>query len=114
MSRIRPLIGRGTVPFAAFAVGRPAGPLEPVLDLHTERLSRTIGEIGTLRWTGCSTPAWTPNPTTISRWRLRRTWWTRSSLRAGWRRRSPPRPTATCGPEGRSKLERGLALLRRR
>ena len=48
MSRIRPLIGRGTVPFAAFAVGRPAGPLEPVLDVHTERLSRTIGEIGTL------------------------------------------------------------------
>ena len=48
VSRIRPLIGRGTVPFAAFAVGRPAGPLEPVLDVHTERLSRTIGEIGTL------------------------------------------------------------------
>lgn len=62
MARIRPFIGPGAVPFAAFAVGRPAGPLEPVLDVYTERIVRPIGDIGTLALDRVRYPGLDPDP----------------------------------------------------
>lgn len=112
VERIRPLIGPGTVPFAAFAAGRPAGPLEPVLDVCTERIVRTVGDVGTLSLDRVFYPGLAPEPYYDIEVEaapgvgdpavLRAVEEALAALAEGHLR-----------PEGRSKLERGLALLRR-
>ncbi|WP_374711472.1 CYTH domain-containing protein [Symbiobacterium terraclitae] len=62
LARIRLLIGPVRVPFAAFAAGRPAGPLLPVLDVHTERLERSVGAVATLALDRVTYPGLAPEP----------------------------------------------------
>lgn len=62
LDQIRLLIGPVRVPFAAFAAGRPAGPLLPVLDVHTERLARSVGQVATLTLDRVTYPGLAPEP----------------------------------------------------
>jgi len=62
IDRLRPLIGSVHVPFAAFAAGRPAGPLTPVLDVHTERVVRPVGEVALLSLDRVTYPGLAPDP----------------------------------------------------
>lgn len=62
IDRVRLLIGPVRVPFAAFAAGRPAGPLLPVLDVHTERLARSVGQVATLTLDRVIYPGLAPEP----------------------------------------------------
>lgn len=111
--RIRPLIGTGSVPFAAFAAGRPAGPLEPVLDVHTERVWRPIEGVGVLALDRVLYPGLDPDPYYDIEVEAAPDLADPSLLR----RVEEALVAAAAGhlqPEGRSKLERGLALLQRR
>ncbi|BAD39470.1 CYTH domain-containing protein [Symbiobacterium thermophilum] len=113
VERIRPLIGPGTVPFAAFAAGRPAGPLEPVLDVRTERIVRTVGNVATLSLDRVLYPGLAPEPYYDIEVEAAPGLADPAVLRA----LEAALTAAADGhlrPEGRSKLERGLALLRRR
>jgi len=112
VSRIRPFIGHGVVPFAAFAVGRPAGPLEPVVDVDTERIARTVGDIATLTLDRVVYPGLDPEPYYDIEVEAAPDVADPSILRA-----VEAELIELAGghlrPTGRTKLERGLALGRR-
>jgi inorganic triphosphatase YgiF len=59
LTHIRPFIGPEPVPIDCFAAGMPAGPLIPVLDVVTDRVARTVGEVAVLTLDRVSYPALT-------------------------------------------------------
>jgi len=48
LAQLRPVIGPEPIPLDRFASGRTAGPLQPVLDVVTDRLARSVGEVAVL------------------------------------------------------------------
>jgi inorganic triphosphatase YgiF len=110
LRHVRLIIGDGAVPVDRFARGEAAGPLIPVLDVRTERLARTMGEMAVLTLDRVEYPTLTGQ----SFWDLEVEVRTREAGEPFLRKVENELSALAGGcliPASMSKLERGLRLL---